>query len=434
MNTSSFLRLGASVFLCTSCIILGLPTSQAQDVAATAKVFIQQQSPNEYLGSVILIKPDQSSKEKNDQSFIIDSLYPGLHSVLVSPPKGMSTVITVYRNDEVIKTAPVPQLAFQVEANDELRIEIKYTLSYFGTVGVTSSPGGVQFELSGPNNFVMKSKTPITLEKMPIGAYSVRFLPDGCVLPPPKSDVLKHLGRVSFSITFNCPTLQTSPSLNGSILDAPVAPVPTPAVVESVVSEPTPVQKVDASDTPLFRDVPNDAWFANDVRTMNDKGLLTGYRDAAGKLTGEFGPQRNVNLAELAAIAHRVSGLPEPKKDLVPVNVDARNQWFSSYIASAEAKHWWLYDAADADLTRSATRGEVLVTLLQALDIPIQWAQGNVFEDVALDTDYAAAIETSAKLGFVSGSGGGSKPAFRPASFINRAELSKILVKILASR
>ncbi|MBI2634482.1 S-layer homology domain-containing protein [Candidatus Peregrinibacteria bacterium] len=50
----------------------------------------------------------------------------------------------------------------------------------------------------------------------------------------------------------------------------------------------------------IFSDVSNDAWYAGAVASLSEKGIITGYKD------GTFGPTKNVNRAELAAMLDRL--------------------------------------------------------------------------------------------------------------------------------
>ncbi len=156
-------------------------------------------------------------------------------------------------------------------------------------------------------------------------------------------------------------------------------------------------------------------------------GVMSGYRDANGAPAGEFGPGNNVNVAELAKIAHAVAGLSELTSGEGAVNPKAEG-WYRGIIGSAEQRGWTIYADGTIDPTRAATRGEVLVTLLQALNVNMTWQTGAVYKDVSLRTPYAAAIETATREGLVAGTtaSDGSK-TFAPASPINRAELAKML-------
>ncbi|MBI2117890.1 S-layer homology domain-containing protein [Candidatus Peregrinibacteria bacterium] len=81
-----------------------------------------------------------------------------------------------------------------------------------------------------------------------------------------------------------------------------------------------------------------------------------------------------------------------------------------------------------------ATRGEVVVTLLHALDIPLHWPKGKLFSDVAIGTAFAAAIETAVQEHIVRGyADADGKPTgtFGPEDPVNRAEMAKIINQVL---
>ncbi len=167
------------------------------------------------------------------------------------------------------------------------------------------------------------------------------------------------------------------------------------------------------------------------------KGVLSGYRNEQGELTGEFGPANSVTIAELAKIAHKIGGVNEEAFAAQnPMNPLAVNMWATPFFASAEARGWTIFSETGSfiDPARPATRGEVLVTLLQALNIPLQWQTGALFTDVSARTPYAAAVETAAKEGIVEGrKDADGKPLnlFGPTDPINRAEMAKLLVTLM---
>ena len=76
----------------------------------------------------------------------------------------------------------------------------------------------------------------------------------------------------------------------------------------------------------------------------------------------------------------------------------------------------------------------MLVTLYQALDLPLQWQKGKTFSDVTTRTAYAGAIETAATKKIVEGrkdDKGNDIGTFGPTDPINRAELAKVLSKMI---
>ncbi len=78
------------------------------------------------------------------------------------------------------------------------------------------------------------------------------------------------------------------------------------------------------------------------------------------------------------------------------------------------------------------TRGEVMETILQALDVPVKWAKGDRFSDVKRYTAHASAVETALNEGIVTGTAeiGAELPAFHPGDPVTRAELAKIIITV----
>lgn len=61
---------------------------------------------------------------------------------------------------------------------------------------------------------------------------------------------------------------------------------------------------LDASAGPSFKDVAKDAWYYKYVETAVKNGIVGGYKDAAGKATGKFGPGDNVTREQFAKMAY----------------------------------------------------------------------------------------------------------------------------------
>src|SRR5207253_140557 len=104
------------------------------------------------------------------------------------------------------------------------------------------------------------------------------------------------------------------------------------------------------------------------------------------------------------------------------------------FVVSAEKRDWSIFTDPTLNLDRPATRGEIVKTFLQVLDIPLQWPKGTVFRDVNRRTAFASAIETAASIGLVSGktdSNGKATGYFGPSDQIDRASLSKIVTLVI---
>ena len=57
-----------------------------------------------------------------------------------------------------------------------------------------------------------------------------------------------------------------------------------------------------------FYDVPSGEWYATWVGQAADKGLMSGYKDASGNLTGWFGPDDPITRAQVATVLWRMAG------------------------------------------------------------------------------------------------------------------------------
>ncbi|MDD4287232.1 MAG: S-layer homology domain-containing protein [Candidatus Peribacteraceae bacterium] len=178
----------------------------------------------------------------------------------------------------------------------------------------------------------------------------------------------------------------------------------------------------------VFHDVPVTQWFAPYVLSLVNAGIVSGYRDAQGELTGEFKPTNNVTYAELAKMAVEAAGLTA-RVDKTPQNRSARGQWSSGYIAALEERGVSVFSAPGLDVNTVASRGAVLQVIQEAFGRSIPDAQGGVYSDVTAQTVHAGAIESATSAGIVSGDDGTS--TFRPTASINRAEVSKIIVKAM---
>lgn len=72
-------------------------------------------------------------------------------------------------------------------------------------------------------------------------------------------------------------------------------------IVAIIVRLQFPTANLDSKNTP-FDDVDEDDWFAKYVAFASGKAIISGYKDASGNLTGEFGPTDDATRAEAAKI------------------------------------------------------------------------------------------------------------------------------------
>lgn len=380
----------------------GAPLLFAQQNHSSSITF-EVYSPVKDLGQLQLNNPAHEIRQLPRGNSVLENPVPGDHTLFVTAPAGSTTTVELYMGETLLKREEIPQLSFTVGLDDHLRIVVRYKLAAFGTIGISTDPPGVPFVLDGPGDIKETGISPVTLEKMPVGSYGVRFSPKGCNTPPPQGNELEHGQKIYFTLSLHCDTFE--PERDRS--------------------------KDKVTGQLILVDVRQEDWFAPYVFAMARLGIINGYKDSAGSPTGMFGPGDPVTIAQLSKIVHTYMG--EEPRAFAPeilVHKSAANTWFQNYVASAEERDWRIFLDPNLDLNRPATRGEILVTFLQVLDIPLQWPKGNVFKDVSRRTPYASAIETSANLGIVAGktdSSGNKTGYFGPTDTVTRAELAKIL-------
>ncbi|MBI5794193.1 S-layer homology domain-containing protein [Candidatus Uhrbacteria bacterium] len=184
-----------------------------------------------------------------------------------------------------------------------------------------------------------------------------------------------------------------------------------------------------------FVDVSQSAWFATYVQAAAETGIVNGYKDIYGKLTGKFGPQNNITLAEALKITVEGAGYDEQLYGSM-VDSGMKNYWASPYVSVAKAEHFvFLPDRIRLD--RPATRAEVASFFTSAFGIHL----GDVspvdsrYTDVKTSTEYATSIEVLSRDGVLSGDTdiqGQATGTFRPTERINRAEVVKMVIEARA--
>ena len=377
-------------------------------------------SGSQTIGEWTLITPTNDQQTGSRPSTVITDAHAGNYTIFTKLPTGASANFRVYRNDNIDSIVDKTQTTFRLGNDEAIHIVIHYTITNVGQISVQSDPIGLSFHMTGPNDSHFTGVTPASFQSVAAGQYQVQYDQlDGCSLPSPQSLKLQENSRIDFNIRISCATADALRAKQQQNQTNDVAHI-------SITS---------GGQTAVINDVPQNAWFAPYVVSVAKFGILSGYQDAKGKLTGEYGPSNNVTVAELAKIAHKIAGVSvDPFLKRLPINTKAQGAWYSPYIASAEDQGWTIYSSATVDPNRPATRGEVLVTLLQALDVPLAWQTGTVFTDVNRRTAYAGAIETASAAGLVDGrkdANGNLTNEFGPADPINRAELAKILSQMI---
>ncbi len=192
------------------------------------------------------------------------------------------------------------------------------------------------------------------------------------------------------------------------------------------------IAQLDDITGPVFRDVDSAAWYNPYVSSLAEWGIVSGYRDSAGRFTGEFKPGNSVTVAEALKMATEAAQIDRTTCGQVPPNfAQAQDHWAKEYVSCAEFMKVRLV-LAGADLNRQATRAEVLTIVLDVFGdqtLPLY----SSYEDTAGHV-YERDIAYATLSGIVSGdtdSSGTELGTFRPDSNINRAETAKIIYERL---
>lgn len=179
----------------------------------------------------------------------------------------------------------------------------------------------------------------------------------------------------------------------------------------------------------VLDDVPSEEWFAQYVRDAAERGFVSGYKDNLGRPSGQYGPADAVTVEQIAKMAVIAAGADPYVCGEQVKNVSAAGSWSERYVGCAELKKWAVYSDGSIDVSKPATRAEVVVTVLQAYGARVSPVSGSIFTDVTRATVFGNAVETAATMGIVSGYSddlGNPTGYFGPSDAVNRAEAAKI--------
>jgi len=182
----------------------------------------------------------------------------------------------------------------------------------------------------------------------------------------------------------------------------------------------------------LFWDVDESDWFNAYVSSLADWEIVSGYKDATGRNTGQFKPGNPVSIAEILKMALKAADIDETSCYNVPAHPEAANHWAKYYVACAEQMGIRMFGSSPVSLNASAQRGQVLAIVHDAFREKVLPLYSN-FQDTA-NHRYETDIAHAAFNGIVSGdtdANGNPTGSFRPDDSINRAEVSKVIYEQL---
>ena len=188
------------------------------------------------------------------------------------------------------------------------------------------------------------------------------------------------------------------------------------------------VAQLDNITAPVFRDVPADAWFNPYVSSLAEWGIVSGYRNAEGQLTGEFKPSNNVTIAEVLKMAMIAAKIDLSACTITPRHTEAANHWAKVYVSCAEQMNMRIFRASAPSLNAPAKRAQVVAIINDAFGEDVLPLYSS-FRDTAGNL-WESDIAYAALLGIVSGdtdASGNPTGYFRPDENIVRAETAKVI-------
>ncbi len=193
------------------------------------------------------------------------------------------------------------------------------------------------------------------------------------------------------------------------------------------------IQVIIDGKTVVFADVSQSAWFATHVRTAAEAGIVSGYKDSRGNLTGKYGPANDITIGEALKIAVEGAGYDE---SLYSSKIQSGFlHWASPYVSVSKGEAFLVIDARTR-LDKPATRSEVAAIFTSAFRVSVADLQIDTrYKDVSTTTEFSTSIEALSRDSVIAGDTnieGKATGTFRPTENINRAEVAKIVMQARA--
>ena len=172
-----------------------------------------------------------------------------------------------------------------------------------------------------------------------------------------------------------------------------------------------------------FSDVPESAWYYNDVRTAYRSGLIN------GKSATKFAPDANLTYAEAVKLAACLNQFFEEGS----VTLKNGDPWYQSYVDYCTERG---IITREYDWSENATRGGYMGIFARALSEDVLYSmneiQDGAIPDVPMDHPEAEGIYMLYRAGILQGSDAETH-ACNPETGIRRSEVSAIIARILDS-
>lgn len=194
------------------------------------------------------------------------------------------------------------------------------------------------------------------------------------------------------------------------------------------------------SGSTFFKDT-SSHWSKDYVEKLHTTCAVEGFKDAAGNLTHEFGPDKPITRAELIAMVLKCRKFDPASMTStdIPFSDVSASHWALKYIL--EGKNDGIiggYPDGTFGADRSILRVEALKVILLGWLHPLDITGGNAtFKDLVSGAWYIKYVNYAVLKGYVSGyknADGTDSGEFRPGNNITRGEAAKIITNVMEKK
>lgn len=172
-------------------------------------------------------------------------------------------------------------------------------------------------------------------------------------------------------------------------------------------------------ETPVFTDVPTDAYYADAVAWAVSEGITSGTSATT------FAPDTSCTRAQMVTFLWRAAGSPAPKSTVNPfVDIQSGAYYYDAVLWAVEQGITSGTSATTFAPDATVTRGQTVTFLYRAAGSPA--VTGGSFADVAADAYYAAAVAWAVSENITAGTGNG---LFAPNTACTRAQIVTFLYR-----
>lgn len=168
-----------------------------------------------------------------------------------------------------------------------------------------------------------------------------------------------------------------------------------------------------------FRDVPEGAWYYQDVKTAYQNNLID------GKSETQYAPDDNMTAAEAVKLASRMDKLLKDEG----LNFVEGNPWYQTYVDYAKAKGLITSDLDWNNAINRAGYMEIFAKLITDAEATRISVPDGSIPDIPMTHPNAQAIYKLYRAGIVQGVDAAKN--CRPETYIKRSEVATILTRMM---